>query len=191
MLPSPLSPYAVTKLAGEYYCRVFQQVYGLPTVCLRYFNVYGPRQPYDSAYMDVIMHFLNRIEKDEAPLVRGDGSATVDLVYVEDVAQANIIAMKSKVTNEFFNVASGKEITLKNLAKLLIRLKGKEGQLYPKYERMDSGLVTRRSGDPARAREMLGFVAKTSVEEGMQKVIAWREELTNKGINVVTPGSFN
>jgi UDP-glucose 4-epimerase len=138
--------------------------------------------------MDVIMHFLNRIDADEPPIVRGDGSATVDLVYVEDVARANIMALKSDVTNEFFNVASGKETTLKELAYLLIRLCGKEDRLKPEFQAMDSGLVSRRWGDPTKAREMLGFVTTTPVEEGMRRVIAWRDQaetapaLSNSGV---------
>jgi UDP-glucose 4-epimerase len=124
--------------------------------------------------MDVIMHFLNRIDADEPPVVRGDGSATVDLVYVGDVARANLFAMKSDVTNEFFNVASGAETSLKELASLLIRLSGKEGKIEPRFEPMDSGLVTRRWGDPTKARELLGFETTTSVEEGMRRVIEWR-----------------
>ena len=118
--------YGASKVATEQYYRAFYKKYGLDFVAFRYLNVYGPRQPFEAAYMDVIMHFLNRIADDEAPIVRGDGSATVDLVYVEDVARANILALKSNVTNEFFNVASGQETTLKELAYLLIRLCGKE-----------------------------------------------------------------
>jgi len=168
--------YGASKIAGEQYYRAFYTKYGLSFVAFRYLNVYGPRQPYEAAYMDVIMHFLNRIDADEPPIVRGDGSATVDLVYVEDVARANVMAMKSPVTNEFFNVASGKETTLKELAHLLIRLRGKEEKLEPEFQMMDVGLVTRRWGDPAKAREMLGFVTTTPVEEGMRRVIAWREQ---------------
>lgn len=168
--------YGASKIAGEQYYRAFHKKYGLNFVAFRYLNVYGPRQPYEAAYMDVIMHFLNRIDADEPPIVRGDGSATVDLVYVEDVARANVMAMKSPVTNEFFNVASGKETTLKELAYLLIRLRGKEKRLEPEFQMMDVALVTRRWGDPAKARAMLGFVTTTPVEEGMRRVIAWREQ---------------
>lgn len=168
--------YGASKIAAEQFYRAFYKKYGLSFVALRYLNVYGPRQPYEAAYMDVIMHFLNRIEADEPPIVRGDGSATVDLVYVEDVARANVMAMKSPVANEFFNVASGTETTLKELAYLLIRLCGKEGKLEPEFQMMDLGLVTRRWGDPAKARERLDFVTTTSVEEGMRRVIAWREQ---------------
>ena len=168
--------YGASKIAGEQYYRAFHKKYGLNFVAFRYLNVYGPRQPYEAAYMDVIMHFLNRIDADEPPIVRGDGSATVDLVYVEDVARANLIAMNSPVTNEFFNVASGKETTLRELAYLLIKLSGKETRLEPEFQMMDAGLVTRRWGDPTKAREMLGFVTSTPVEEGMRRVIAWREQ---------------
>jgi UDP-glucose 4-epimerase len=168
--------YGASKIAGEQYYRAFHKKYGLNFVAFRYLNVYGPRQPYEAAYMDVIMHFLNRIDADEPPIVRGDGSATADLVYVEDVARANVMAMKSPVTNEYFNVASGKETTLKELAYLLIRLRGKEKRLEPEFQMMDAGLVTRRWGDPTKAREMLGFVTSTPVEEGMRRVIAWREQ---------------
>lgn len=168
--------YGASKIAGEQYYRAFYKKYGLSFVAFRYLNVYGPRQPYEAAYMDVIMHFLNRIDADEPPIVRGDGSATVDLVYVEDVARANVMAMKSPVANEFFNVASGRETTLKELAYLLIKLQGKEDRLEPEFQMMDLGLVSRRWGDPAKAREMLGFVTTTPVEEGMRRVIAWREQ---------------
>ena len=169
--------YGASKVANEQYYRAFHKKYGLDFVAFRYLNVYGPRQPHEAAYMDVIMHFLNRIDADQPPIVRGDGSATVDLVYVEDVAKANLLALKSNVTNEFFNVASGQETTLKELADLLIRLCGKEGKLEPEFQMMDTGLVTRRWGDPAKAKEKLGFVASTTVEEGMRRVIKWRAQV--------------
>ena len=168
--------YGAAKIANEQHYRAFHKKYGLDFVGLRYLNVYGPRQPYEAAYMDVIMHFLNRIDADQPPIVRGDGSATVDLVFVEDVARANLLAMKSDVTNEFLNVASGKETSLRDLAYLLINLCRKEGELEPEFQTMDAGLVSRRWGDPSKAREMLGFEAATSVAEGMRRVIAWREE---------------
>ena len=163
-------------MSNEQYYRVFYTKYGLDYIALRYLNVYGPRQPYQAAYMDVIMHFLNRIDADEPPIVRDDDSATVDLVYVEDLCRANIMALKSPVTNEFLNVASGVDTTIKDLAYLLIRLRGKEDRLQPVFQTMDTGLVTRRWGDPTKARDLLGFEATTSVEEGMRRVIAWREQ---------------
>jgi len=171
--------YGASKIANEQHYRAFYEKYGLNFVAFRYLNVYGPRQPYEAAYMDVIMHFLNKIDVNEPPIIRGDGSATVDLVYVADVARANIMALKSSVTNEFFNVASGVETSVKELAQLLIQLRGKEGKLEPRFEMMDSELVTRRWGSPEKARRMLGFVTTTSVEEGLQRVIAWREKHGN------------
>lgn len=167
--------YGAAKIANEQHYRAFYKKYGLDFIAFRYLNVYGPRQPYEAAYMDVIMHFLNRIDADEPPIVRGDGSATVDLVYVEDVARANVMALKSQVTNEFFNVASGVETTIKDLAKLLIDLKGKKGKLKPEFQPLDSGLVVRRWGDPEKAKDDLGFEVATPVEEGMKRVITWRE----------------
>ena len=168
--------YGASKVATEQYYRAFNKKYELPIVAFRYLNVYGPRQPFEAAYMDVIMHFLNRIDADEPPVVRGDGSATVDLVFVEDVARANMLGLKSAITNDVFNVSSGKETTLKELAELLIRIRGKEGKLSPVFEPMDSGLVSRRLGSPDKAREKLGFVATTSVEDGMRRVCEWRAQ---------------
>ena len=165
--------YGASKVANEQYYRAFHKKYGLDYVAFRYLNVYGPRQPYEAAYMDVIMHFLNRIEADEPPVVRGDGSATVDLVFVEDVARANMLGLKSSITDDVFIVCSGKETTLTELAQLLIRLRGKN--LSPLYEPMDAGLVSRRWGSPDKARDKLGFVATTSVEEGMRRVCEWRD----------------
>jgi UDP-glucose 4-epimerase len=168
--------YGAAKVANEQHYRAFHKKYGLDFVAFRYLNVYGPRQPYESAYMDVIMHFLNRIDANEPPIVRGDGSATVDLVFAEDVARANVMALKSEVTNEFFNVASGQETTLKELAYLLIRLRGKAGKLEPVFQPLDGGLVARRWGSATKARELLGFETTTTVEDGMRRVIAWREQ---------------
>ncbi len=172
--------YGASKVANEQYYRAFYKKYGLNFVALRYLNVYGPRQPFEAAYMDVIMHFLNRVDAGLPPIVRGDGSATVDLVYAGDAARANLLAMKSRVTNEFFNVASGEETTLKELAYQLIRLSGKEGQIEPEFQPLDTGLVTRRWGDPTKAKQMLGFETAVPVEEGMRRVIQWREELKRR-----------
>jgi UDP-glucose 4-epimerase len=174
--------YGASKIANEQHYRAFHKRYGLDFVALRYLNVYGPRQPFEAAYMDVIMHFLNRIDADEPPVVRGDGSATVDLVYVEDVARANLLALERPLSGECLNVASGVETTLAELARLLIRLRGKEGRLEPVFEPMDTGLVSRRWGDPRRAQARLGFTASTPVEEGMRRVIAWRERTRRESI---------
>lgn len=173
--------YGAAKVCNEQHYRCFKKKYDLDFVAFRYLNIFGPRQPYDSAYMDVIMHFINRVENDMPPLVRGDGSATVDLVFVEDVARANIMAMKSDVTDEFFNVASGKETSVKELAEIIIDLCGKTGKITPQFEgEMDAKLVSRRYGCPKKGKELLDFEPQISVRDGLMKTIEWRRELEAK-----------
>ncbi len=168
--------YGATKVADEQLMRCFYKKYGLDFIGLRYLNVYGPRQPFQAAYMDVIMHFLNRIDAGEPPIIHGDGCQTVDLVYVEDVARANLMALKSNVTNDFFNVASGEETTLNELARLLLDLKGRQ-DLQPVHEERDARLVSRRLGCPKKAKQLLGFEVAISPCEGLKRVIEWREHI--------------
>lgn len=163
--------YGATKVADEQVCRAFHKKYGLDYIATRYLNVYGPRMDYRGAYVMVIMNWLRLIEAGEAPLIYGDGSETLDLVYVEDVARANIMMLKSPVTNEAFNVCAGKETSLAELADIILRVM--KSTLKPGHKERDSKLVTRRYGCPKKAREMLGFEAKVSVEEGISKVIDW------------------
>jgi UDP-glucose 4-epimerase len=170
--------YGMTKVATEQLYRCFYKEHKLDFVGLRYLNCYGPRQPLDSAYLDVIMHFLNRIEAGHPPVIHGDGSQTVDLIYVEDVARLNVTCLKSDVTNEFFNGATGKETSLRDLGTMLCHLAGRS-DLKPVCEPRDSRLVTRRCGCPKKAREMLGFEPHISVEEGMSRVIAWRRSVAS------------
>lgn len=166
--------YGATKVADEQFMRAFHRKYGLDFVGLRYLNAYGPRMDYRSAYVMVIMNFLNKIERGEPPEIFGDGSATLDLVYVEDIARANILAMKSDITNEFFNVAGGRETTLKELLDTILELMGSD--LKPVYRPRDENLVVRRYGCPKKAHEMLGFSATTTLREGLEKVIKWWRE---------------
>ena len=170
--------YGATKVANEQFYRAFWKRYGLNYVALRYLNVYGPRQDYRSAYISAIMNFINKLAKGEPPIIFGDGSATMDLIYVGDVARANILALKSAVTNEAFNVASGKETTVKELLDILADLMGKK-EIKPIFQPRDKKLVSRRFGDARKARKMLGFRAETSVREGMKKVIEWRNKIEN------------
>ncbi len=123
MTPNPLSPYAVTKLVGEYYCKVFNDVYGLNTISLRYFNVYGPRQDPHSEYAAVIPRFVSRVMKGEPPIIYGDGQQTRDFTFVKDVVNANILAMNSDATG-VYNIASGRMISIQELATLITRLTG-------------------------------------------------------------------
>ena len=167
--------YGATKVADEQLMTCFHKEYNMPVIGLRYLNVYDPRQPFDSAYMDVIMHFLNRIDADEPPIIHGEGTQTVDLVFVEDVAVANLKALTSEVSSGFYNVASGVETNLNELAALLIELSGKKG-LEPVHEHRDGRLVTRRLGCPKKAATELGFNVSIEPAEGLRRVIEWRSE---------------
>ena len=171
--------YGATKVADEQLLRAFHKKYGLDYVGFRYLNVYGPRQQFDSAYMDVINHFLNRIDAGEPPVIHGDGTQTLDLVFVEDVARANIAALRSDITNEFFNVASGAETSLNELAHILLELKGRD-DITPVYEPRDAKLVSRRYGCPRKAKEMLEFEVSVEPREGLRRVIEWREQVKSK-----------
>jgi UDP-glucose 4-epimerase len=165
--------YGATKVAGEQLLRCFEKEHGLDYIALRPLNIYGPHQAAGSVYMDVIGHFAARIEQGEPPRIEGDGSQTLDMVYVADCARANLLAMESPVSGEVFNVASGRETTLTELAEIMLRLYGRE-DLEPIYVPRDSKLVGRRWGSPDKAREMIGFEPEISVEEGLRRVIESR-----------------
>lgn len=165
--------YGATKIAGEQLLRSFHKAYGLGCVALRYLNIYGPHRAYGPANLDVIAHFARRIEAGEPPRVDGDGSATMDLVYVGDAARANLIAAVSDVTNDVFNIASGRETTVRELAETMLRLYGRE-DLRPEYVTRDARLVTRRWGTADKVREVLGFQPEVGVEEGLRRIVEFR-----------------
>jgi UDP-glucose 4-epimerase len=165
--------YGATKVAGEQILRSFNKAYGLEYVIFRYLNVYGPHQASGSAYMDVITHFAKRIEAGEAPRIEGDGGQTLDMVYVEDCARANLLAAEAPISGEAFNVCSGQETTVGELAKIMLRLYGRE-DLEPIFVPRDEKLVSRRWGSPTKASEMLGFEVTISPEEGLRRVIEAR-----------------
>lgn len=171
--------YGATKVADEQIYRAFYKKFGLDYVAFRYLNVYGPRMDYLSTYVMVIMKFLNNIESGEAPVIQGDGTATLDLVYVKDVARANILALINDTSNEFFNVASGRETTLNELLKIILEVT--KSNIKPVYEKRDSRLVSRRFGCPQKAKEVLDFEVSTSIKEAIKEIIDWRkEQSTNK-----------
>ncbi len=167
MSPHPQSPYAVTKLSGEYYCRAFNQVYGLPTVCLRYFNVYGPRQNPDSQYAAVIPRFIKRISEGNAPVIFGDGEQTRDFTFVLDVVTANVLAAES-TTAGTFNIGRGESVSINRLAGLICGLTGKN--VKPVHEKMRSGDVMHSLADISRARAF-GYEPKYSLEEGLKQTL--------------------
>lgn len=164
--------YGASKIAGEQMLRAFYEMYGLNYVGLRYFNVYGPRQDHRGAYVSVFMRFLDRIDKGEPPVLFGDGSQTMDFIYVEDVARSNLLALKAEATDANYNIASGTETSLNELAKLILQLMG--STLQPIYKRDANPGVQKRKAGVERAKTDLGFEAAIPLEEGLKKLIAWR-----------------
>ena len=167
--------YGAAKVANEQLARAFAHLHGLPVVALRYFNVYGPRMDIRSKYTEVMIKWLDRIDRGEPLLINGDGSASADYIYIADVARANLLACDVPVTDAIVNVCSGVETPLRELAALLLRLTGKDVgiELRPQPA---GALPARRVGDPTRAAELLGFRAETDLEDGVTRLIEWRKE---------------
>ncbi|KAF5428460.1 UDP-glucose 4-epimerase [Candidatus Methanophagaceae archaeon] len=170
MTPTPLSPYAVTKLTGEHYCNVFNEVYGLKTVALRYFNVYGPKQDPYSDYAAVIPKFVSRVLRDEPPLIYGDGQQTRDFTFVKDVVTANIRAMNSDATG-VFNIASGNRITIQELAELVMKLMDKD--LGVILEEPRKGDVLHSLADVSKAKAGFGYEPGYRLETGLEETVKW------------------
>lgn len=164
--------YGAAKAFNEGLLRSFHEMYGLDYVALRYFNVYGPRMDIHGVYTEVLIRWMERIVAGERPLMFGDGTQSMDFVYVEDVARANILAAKSDITDEVFNVASGVETSLKELAHALLKVMGAD--LQPDYrEERKVNAVPRRLADLDKAKETLGFNAVVPLEEGLRELVAW------------------
>lgn len=173
MLPEPLSPYAVAKLIGEYYSQVFTRVYGLETLSLRYFNVFGPRQDPSSQYSGVISRFISALLKNESPVIYGDGEQSRDFTYVADVVNANLKAAETvKGIGQVINVANGERITLNQLLAQLKELTGKPDAVAD-YREPRAGDVRHSLADISRARDLLGFEPKVDLRTGLQKTIDW------------------
>jgi UDP-glucose 4-epimerase len=170
MLPVPLSPYAVSKLAGEYYCKVFFELSGLKTVSLRYFNVFGPRQDPLSEYAAVIPKFIAQLLNHEAPLIFGDGKQTRDFVYVKDVVQANLLAMQSTETGTF-NIGSGESIDLNTLAHTLAEITNVD--IPPVHEKPRSGDIRDSVSDVTAAKKYFGYRTSYSLDRGLAETIMW------------------
>ncbi|PKL61575.1 MAG: GDP-mannose 4,6-dehydratase [Methanomicrobiales archaeon HGW-Methanomicrobiales-2] len=170
MAPTPLSPYAVSKLAGEYYGKVFSDLYGIRTVFLRYFNVFGPRQDPNSEYAAVIPKFITRLLDGKPPIIYGDGEQTRDFIFVADVVRANILAMESNASG-VFNIAGGSRISLNELAGSLSEITGVHHR--PVYEPPRSGDVRDSLADISRAGEAFGFSPRRTLAEGLRETVAW------------------
>jgi Nucleoside-diphosphate-sugar epimerases len=170
MAPTPLSPYAVSKLAGEYYGKVFSDLYGIRTVFLRYFNVFGPRQDPNSEYAAVIPKFITRLLDGKPPIIYGDGEQTRDFIFVADVVRANIQAMESNASG-VFNIAGGSRISLNELAGSLSEITGVHHR--PVYEPPRSGDVRDSLADISRAGKAFGFSPRRTLAEGLRETVAW------------------
>jgi len=169
MTPYPLSPYAVDKLAAEYYCGVFNKLYHLPTVCLRYFNVFGPRQDSDSQYSAVVPLFIKRVFQSLPPIIFGDGEQTRDFIFVKDVVEANIQAAGSDAYG-IFNISRGESTTINRLAELIVELTGRV--VKPFHLETLTGDIRHSLADISKA-SALGFQPKYDLEAGLTETIRW------------------
>lgn len=175
MKPDPLSPYAVAKITGEYYARVFSEIYGLKTVCLRYFNVYGPRQDPKSEYSAVIPIFISRIMAGLPPVIYGDGNQTRDFCNVRDVVKANILAMEKESVVGVFNIACGRRISLNELAGLITEIMGI--QVEPEYDKPRAGDIRDSLADISAAGEALGYHPDYDMNSGLKETIKWFQKI--------------
>ena len=173
MRPAPLSPYAVGKLLGEYYCQVFTNVYGLETVSLRYFNVFGPRQDPGSQYSGVISRFMSALVDGEQPVIYGDGEQSRDFTYVSNVVDANFRAAQSpEAVGKIINIANSARTTLNELLETMKRITGKLN-VTPRYEAPRAGDIRDSLADLTVARTVLGYEPSVDLEEGLRLTFDW------------------
>src|SRR6185312_15628856 len=173
-LPNPNSPYAVAKLAGEYYMTSFYRCYGLETVSLRYFNIFGPRQDPSSPYSGVLAKFITQMLNGEQPIIFGDGAQSRDFTYIQNAVDANLLAMKApalQAAGQMFNVATGKRADLNQAFQLLKNVTGYRGEV--KYAPARAGDVKHSLADLARAEKHLGYKPTVDFEEGLRRTVDW------------------
>ena len=179
---APLSPYAAAKLAGEHYCAAFSEVYGLETVRLRYFNVFGPRQTPDSPYAAVIPLFIRALTSGQSPTIHGDGEQSRDFTFVADVVRANLLAASAPgVSGRLYNVACGRRTSLLELVALLNELLGTN--IAPTHAAPRVGDVKHSLADIERAREELGYRPTTDMKEGLRRCLAWQQARGEATVN--------
>ena len=172
MRPTPASPYGLSKVAGEYYCRIYSEVFGLETVCLRYFNIFGPRQDPKSPYSGVISIFLDCMLRGEAPTIFGDGGQSRDFTYVDNVVEANLLACRApQAAGEIYNIGCAREISVNDLVRHLNRVLGT--QLEPRYAAARGGDVRVSVADISRARAGLGYEPRVDFETGLAHTVDW------------------
>ena len=165
--------YGATKIAGEHMLKAFHKRHGLKGIGLRYMNVYGPRQDYKGAYIAVMMHILDRLDQGLPPVVYGDGSQSYDFIYVQDTARANICALKSDIDFGFYNVGRGIKTSIKELTDLILKITN--SNLAIEYQPAGQTFVTNRVGSIEKAKKDIGFEWTVDLEEGMKKLIEWRQ----------------
>jgi len=174
MPPNPISPYAVAKLASEYYMTSFYRCYGLETVCLRYFNIFGPRQDPSSPYSGVLAKFITQMLNREQPTIFGDGTQSRDFTYIDNTVEANLLAAKapaSQAAGQVFNVATGTRVDLNETFQLLKKIIGYNGDV--KYGPERGGDVKHSLADLSRIEKHLGYKPKISFEEGLRRTVEW------------------
>jgi nucleoside-diphosphate-sugar epimerase len=173
MRPEPLSPYAAAKLVGEYYCQVWSRVYGFETVCLRYFNVFGPRQDPSSQYSGVISRFISTLAGGGRPVIYGDGEQSRDFTYVSNVVDGNLRAAQAeRGVGEVINLATGRRTTLNELLGALKKLTGRT-EVEAEHREPRRGDVRHSLADITRAREFLGYEPQVGLEEGLRETLEW------------------
>ena len=181
MIPRPLSPYAVSKLAGEYYMQAFASVYGMETVTIRYFNVFGPRQDPASMYSGVLAKFSRQMLAGETPTILGDGEQSRDFTYIDNVVHGNLLASEAsaeKVSGRVFNVATGKRITLNDTVEILRELTGYQGPV--EYGPDRAGDVKHSLADYTLAKENFGYEPGVDFREGLRRTVEWYRETTGQ-----------
>ena len=176
MAPEPLSPYAAAKLTGEYYCRVFSQVYGLETYSLRYFNVFGPRQDPSSQYSGVISRFIDSFMKGGSPIIFGDGKQSRDFTYIANVVDANVRALDAEDgVGQVMNVANGERVSLLELVEVMKSVTGNT-DVKVDFQPERKGDVKHSQADNQRAIQWLGYTKLVGLEEGIKRTIEWWKE---------------
>ncbi|MCK4248903.1 MAG: SDR family oxidoreductase [Candidatus Omnitrophica bacterium] len=176
--PEPVSPYAVSKLAAEYYCQVFSGIYGLETVSLRYFNVFGPRQDPHSKYAAVVPNFISAILKGRPPKIHGDGKQSRDFTYIDNVVQANLkaaAAPASDVMGRVFNIACGEQHTVLEITETIMAITG--GKIKPEFIPLRQGDVLHSLADISGAKEDLGYKPGIGFRDGLKKTVEWFHSL--------------
>jgi len=174
MIPNPISPYAVAKLASEYYMTSFYRCYGLETVCLRYFNIFGPRQDPTSPYSGVLAKFITQMLAGEQPTIFGDGAQSRDFTYIDNTVAANLLAAKApaaQAAGQVFNVATGERFDLNQTFQLLKKIIGYKGDV--KYAADRAGDVKHSLADLSRTEKHLGYKPKVNFEEGLRRTVDW------------------